>query len=63
MGRPSARLRQAREYSQRELARRAGVDHNTVAKIESGERGKRPSAEVLAKLAAALGVPLQELIF
>lgn len=56
------RLRTRAALSQRELARRAGLGHGTVAKIEDGSRGKRPTYNVLQKLAAALGVPLGKLV-
>jgi transcriptional regulator with XRE-family HTH domain len=53
-----ARLRQARTnagLSQRELAKRAGIDQTTIAKYEAGDRA--PFVERLAALAQALGVP------
>jgi transcriptional regulator with XRE-family HTH domain len=53
-------LRQARGYSMRELTTRAKL--KSVAFIADLERGYRnPSPEVLANLAAGLGVPLEEL--
>lgn len=53
-------LRQARGFSMRELASRARL--KSVAFIADLERGFRnPSPEVLAGLAAGLGVPLEEL--
>lgn len=47
-------LRDARGWSQRELARRANITHATVNRIENG-KVKSLDLEVLEKLAAALG--------
>ncbi|MCH7876301.1 MAG: helix-turn-helix transcriptional regulator [Gemmatimonadetes bacterium] len=47
-------LREARGWSQRELARRAGVRAATVSHLESG-KAKSAGFETLEKLAAALG--------
>ena len=53
-------VREARGYSMRELASRAHL--KSVAFIADLERGFRnPSPEVMAALAAALGVPHEEL--
>jgi transcriptional regulator with XRE-family HTH domain len=53
-------LRQARSFSMRELTLRSKL--KSVAFIADLERGFRnPSPEVLANLAQALGVPLDEL--
>lgn len=49
-----AELRGVKGWTQDELARRAGVNRVTVARIEAG--GKRVDFEVLEKLADALGV-------
>src|SRR4051812_1817247 len=51
-------LRVSRLWSQRELARRAGVSHVTVVTAETGRR--RPLFESVRRLSAALGVsPLE----
>ncbi len=47
-------LREARGWSQSELARRAGLHSTTVSLIESGRQ--KPYAVQVEKLAAALGV-------
>lgn len=47
-------LRQARFYSQRQLAELAGVAETTIIRIEQG--GGVPNPSTVRKLAAALGV-------
>lgn len=53
------RHRNERGFSQRELANRAGVHHNTVMNIEHGLGGSRESYE---RLAEALGITLDDLV-
>lgn len=48
----------ADEMTQAELAKRVGVTRQTVLAIEKGKYS--PSLEVAFKIAAALGVPLDE---
>jgi transcriptional regulator with XRE-family HTH domain len=48
------RLRESRDMSQVELARRSGVDLRTVTRIESVDR--EPGVATLARLARGLGV-------
>jgi len=45
-------MREARRFSQAELARRAGVDHSFISRLESGSR--KPSRKMVALLAEAL---------
>lgn len=52
-------LREAKGWSQEELANRAGVDRSYMSGIERGVRN--PSALKLADLARALGVPTASL--
>lgn len=47
--------------SQRELSRRTGIDNNTVAKIEKGER-KKPNVLSLRKLSYVLCLNLEEIL-
>lgn len=57
-------VKDAREklgISQRELSRRTGIDNNTLAKIEKGER-KKPNVLSLRKLALVLDLSLDELM-
>jgi transcriptional regulator with XRE-family HTH domain len=55
-------LREARGWSQRELARRAGIKSQTVNTIENQTAANRfPSAPVLCKLARAFEVSLDDL--
>ncbi|TPG21673.1 XRE family transcriptional regulator [Sphingomonas koreensis] len=53
-----ASVRDALRLSQRSLARRAGVNHRTVSRIE---RGQRPSPHTLQCIAGALGVEIEDL--
>lgn len=53
-------LRKRRALTLEELGEMAGVTYNTVWRIEHGKHGARPST--LRNLAAALGVPVEELI-
>lgn len=47
--------------TQRELSRRTGIDNNTIAKIEKGER-KKPNILSLKKLAYVLGLDSDKLL-
>jgi transcriptional regulator with XRE-family HTH domain len=53
-------LRHTRTITQDALAKQAGVPRSTIANLESGEGN--PSLQVLVKVAAALGVPIDELL-
>jgi transcriptional regulator with XRE-family HTH domain len=53
-------VRQCAALSQRQLADLAGVSANTVRLLEGGKRGAYPTT--VAKLAAALGLPPEELV-
>jgi XRE family transcriptional regulator, regulator of sulfur utilization len=53
-------LRHARNLTQGALAKAAGVPRSTVANVESGLGN--PSLAVLVKIAAALAVPMDELL-
>ena len=55
------RLREAKEMSQRDLARAARVTQGYIAQLEVGEK-KNPSLDVLRRLARALSVPVTELL-
>ena len=57
-------VKEAREklgISQRELSRRTGIDNNTVAKIEKGER-RKPNVLSLRKLSAVLRIDIAKLM-
>lgn len=57
-------IRNAREkqgISQRELSRITNIDHNTIARIENGER-KKPNTLSLTTLANVLNLDLYELM-
>ena len=53
------RLREERVFSQRELARLAGLTHVTVWRLENGYAEARPAT--IRKLAGVLGVEPKEL--
>lgn len=52
------RLRESKGWSLRELARRVGVTHPAIDKIE---RGADPNWSIVQRLADALGVDVQDL--
>ena len=57
-------VKEAREklgISQRELSRRTGIDNNTIAKIEKGER-KKPNVLSLRKLSTVLRIDIAKLM-
>lgn len=57
-------VKEAREkvgISQRELSRITGIDNNTIAKIEKGER-KKPNVLSLKKLSSVLNISLEDLM-
>ena len=60
VGRRLAELRKQRGYSQEELARRVGAVQVVISDYERGKL--RLSAEMALRLAAALNVPIQELL-
>ena len=53
------RLRSKREFSQGELATKAGTERTYVSRLEQGR--KNPTVELLAALAKALNVDIVEL--
>jgi transcriptional regulator with XRE-family HTH domain/tetratricopeptide (TPR) repeat protein len=55
-----AELRRERELTQESLAERAGVSSVTISKLE--QQARRPSLTMLNALAAALDVPVQDLL-
>ena len=54
------KLREAQGWSQEELADRAGLHRTYISSVERAVRN--PTITVLAKIAAALGVSLGELL-
>ena len=54
-------VREERELTQVDLARKAKVGRTYIVKLESGDK-KNPSLAVLQRLAKALGVPVTELL-
>ena len=55
--------RKAAGLSQDELARRAGVSHSTIEALESTKRPTRARHATRARLAAALGVAANALLY
>lgn len=57
-------LRHARKWTMADLAARAGVNPSTILRIEATPDGHAPRGRgaTLAKLAAALGVPLTDVL-
>ncbi|MFI7341156.1 helix-turn-helix domain-containing protein [Streptomyces sp. NPDC050085] len=60
VGRRLKALRQARDLSLSELARRSGVGKGTLSELESGSRN--PTLETLYALTTALGSPLSAVL-
>ena len=54
------RLRQARGMTQRQLATAVGLNPSAISRIERGDRD--PPATTCARLAKALGVPMEQLV-
>jgi len=61
LGRKIKKLRTDLGLSQDELGRKADVPYTTLTKIETGVI-KKPSVYVVAKIAKALGVSVDDLI-
>lgn len=61
VGQSIRHLRNQKGLSLRELARRAGVDHSNLGKIERGT-GSSPTLDTLEKIAKALNVTLSEML-
>lgn len=61
LGKKIKKLRTGFGLSQDELARQADVSYTTLTKIETGVI-KKPSVYVVAKIAKALNISIEELI-
>lgn len=55
------RLRKEREFSQDKLSKKADITYHTITKLESGDNDN-PTIKTLQKIAAALGVSVDDLI-
>ncbi len=55
------RYRQKRKMTQKELAKKAGIDFFTLSKVETGVTSN-PTIETVMKIAAALGVSINHLM-
>lgn len=58
------RLREAKGWTQEELAKKARLSRVSIARLEapSTPRSRRPELRTIEKLARALGVPVGELL-
>ena len=54
-------LREKKGWTQSELARRSGVKQGVLSDIENGKT-KHPRCDTIAAIAAALDVPVEELM-
>jgi transcriptional regulator with XRE-family HTH domain len=54
------RLREKKNVSLTDLSRSTGISKSTLSRLESGQR--KPSLELLLPIAAALAVPLDEIV-
>ena len=61
IGKNVKKYRNKQELSQEDFARKSGVKYTTLTKIESNVI-KKPSVLIMAKLAKALGVLIEDLI-
>jgi len=61
IGRNIAKLRQAQNLTQKELAKRAGISVSYLSRIEEGNF-PRPQAKTLSRIAYALNVTIYELL-
>jgi transcriptional regulator with XRE-family HTH domain len=55
-------LRLAKDLTQRELAKKAGIDFTYLSKIENDQPGYQPSEQVIRELAKLLGTDAEELV-
>jgi DNA-binding XRE family transcriptional regulator len=55
------RLRNKLDLTQDDLAKKADIKYTTLMKVESGTVNK-PSVQTMAKIAKALGVPIEDLL-
>lgn len=63
LGQRVRELREAKGWSQEELARRVGLNPKTIYNYEAGARGvKEPPLSTVKALANALNVTLEELL-
>ena len=53
-------IRLNKGYSQRRLAREAGISFQHYSKIESGERGNKVSFLIIGRIAEVLEIPLDD---
>jgi transcriptional regulator with XRE-family HTH domain len=62
IGKAIKELREARGWTQQQLAKRARLTQGYVAKLESSDYAPDPALSVVLKLADALGVEIEELV-
>ncbi len=54
-------LRAKKDYSQRQVAREAGMSYQHYARLESGERGGKVSLVIMGRIAHTLGISLEDI--
>lgn len=54
-------LRKKRNWSQQELAEKAGLSFSAIVKLDTG-LAKHPTIQTIAKLAEAFGISIDELM-
>jgi transcriptional regulator with XRE-family HTH domain len=52
--------RNSKDYSQRRVAREAGMSYQHYSKIENGDRGSKVSFMIVGRISHALDIPLEE---
>lgn len=60
LGRNLKRIRKEKDISQGDIVRSLGMDRAFISNIENGKTN--PTLATIAKLAKALGVPIEDLI-
>lgn len=60
LGAKIRRFREAKDWSQSDLTRAAGLTHGLVSRLEDGTGN--PSFKTLAAIAKALGITISELV-
>ena len=61
MGKNMKKYRNKLGLTQDDLVRKSGVKHTTLTKIE-GDFVQKPSVQMIAKIAKALGVQMEDLL-
>lgn len=57
-----SKIRMEKGYSQRRVAREAGISFQHYSKIENGDRGSKVSFLIIGRIAKALDIPLEKFL-